>query len=229
MHIQSPATSPIGPVVETRPAPRPERLVLQGRYVVLEPLHPRQHGDALFDATAQAADDHLWTYLFDGPYPDRESFDRALERLAASEDPLYFAIVDRASDKALGRAALMRIEPAHRVIEVGSIIYSTRLQRTRGATEAMYLLARYVFDTLGYRRYEWKCNALNEPSRSAALRLGFTYEGIFRQHLIIKGHNRDTAWYSMLDSEWPERRARFEAWLAPENFDEEGRQRTSLR
>jgi RimJ/RimL family protein N-acetyltransferase len=220
-----PSTFPIGPVVDSRPAPRPERVVLEGRYVVLEPLNARQHGESLFRTTAQPQDDHLWTYLFDGPYPDRDSFDRALDRLAASDDPMYFAIVDRASGNAVGRAALMRIEPAHRVIEVGSIIYSTGLQRTRGATEAMYLLARYVFDTLGYRRYEWKCNALNEPSRSAALRLGFTFEGIFRQHLIIKGRSRDTAWYSMLDSEWPARKSRFEAWLAPENFDEEGRQR----
>jgi RimJ/RimL family protein N-acetyltransferase len=122
----------------------------------------------------------------------------------------------------------MRIEPAHRVIEVGSILYSPALQRTRGATEAMYLLARYVFDDLGYRRYEWKCNALNAPSRAAARRLGFTYEGIFRQHMIIKGQNRDSAWFSMLDSEWPARKARFEGWLAPENFDANGRQRNAL-
>jgi RimJ/RimL family protein N-acetyltransferase len=148
--------------------------------------------------------------------------------MAASEDPLFYAIVDRASGRAVGRAALMRIEPLHRVIEVGSILFTPPLQRTRGATEAMYLMARYVFDELGYRRYEWKCNALNEPSRAAALRLGFTYEGLFRQHMIIKGRNRDTAWYSMIDTEWQARRARFETWLAPENFDASGRQRTAL-
>ena len=127
-----------------------------------------------------------------------------------------------------GRAALMRIEPAHRVIEVGGIVYSPRLQRTRGATEAMYLLARHVFDELGYRRYEWKCNALNQPSRSAARRLGFTFEGIFRQHLIIKSRSRDTAWFSMLDTEWPDRKTRFERWLAPDNFDADGHQLSPL-
>jgi RimJ/RimL family protein N-acetyltransferase len=148
--------------------------------------------------------------------------------MAASADPLFYAIVDRASGLAVGRAALMRIEPAHRVIEVGSILFTPGLQRTRGATEAMYLMARYVFDDLGYRRYEWKCNALNQPSRAAALRLGFTYEGLFRQHMIIKGRNRDTAWYSMIDTEWRARRGRIETWLAPENFDANGRQRTAL-
>jgi RimJ/RimL family protein N-acetyltransferase len=172
--------------------------------------------------------DELWTYLFDGPYHDRAAFDTVTAQMAKSEDPLYYAILDKSSGLAVGRAALMRIEPAHRVIEVGSILYTPALQRTRGATEAMYLLARYIFEDLGYRRYEWKCNALNDPSRAAALRLGFSYEGIFRQHMIIKGENRDTAWYSMLDSEWPARKARLEAWLAPSNFDADGRQRTAL-
>ena len=148
--------------------------------------------------------------------------------MATSEDPFYFAIVDRRSGGATGRAALMRIEPAHRVIEVGSIVYSPRLQRTRGATEAMYLLAQYVFEGLRYRRYEWKCHALNGPSRAAALRLGFTFEGIFRQHMIVKGRNRDTAWYAMIDKEWPQMTARFQAWLKDENFDEMGRQKSPL-
>jgi RimJ/RimL family protein N-acetyltransferase len=151
-----------------------------------------------------------------------------MQRAAASDDPLYYAIVDKPSGAAVGRSALMRIDPVHRVIEVGSIVYSAPLQRTRGATEAMYLLARYVFETLGYRRYEWKCNALNHPSRAAALRLGFTFEGIFRQHMIVKGRNRDTAWYSMVDSEWPALKTRFERWLSPGNFDDGGRQRMSL-
>jgi RimJ/RimL family protein N-acetyltransferase len=197
--------------------------VLGGRDVSLEPLDPVRHGDSLFETTARPEHAYLWTYMFDGPFADRAAFDRSLAPLAVSDDPLFFAIVDRPSRSAIGRAALMRIEPAHRVIEVGSIVYSPRLQRTRAATEAMYLLARYVFE-LGYRRYEWKCNALNEPSRSAALRLGFTFEGIFRQHLLIKGRSRDTAWFSMLDSEWPDRKSRFERWLAPENFDGDGRQ-----
>ena len=219
---------PLGPEIDARPASRPDRVVLEGREVCLEPLNPLRHGDPLFEATAGREQDSLWTYMFDGPFEDRGAFDAAMARMATSEDPFYFAIVDRRSGGATGRAALMRIEPAHRVIEVGSIVYSPRLQRTRGATEAMYLLAQYVFEGLGYRRYEWKCHALNGPSRSAALRLGFTFEGIFRQHMIVKGRNRHTAWYSMIDSEWPARKARLERWLAPENFDADGRQRTSL-
>jgi len=222
------ADAAVGPAVDSRPAPRPGRVVLDGRDVSLEPLDPPRHGDSLFETTARPEHGLLWAYMFDGPFADRAAFDRALAQLALSEDPLYSAIVDRASGTAVGRAALMRIDPAHRVIEVGSIVYSPRLQRTRGATEAMYLLARYVFEELGYRRYEWKCHALNERSRSAALRLGFTFEGIFRQHLIIKGRSRDTAWFSMLDSEWPDRKARFERWLAPDNFDREGRQLAPL-
>jgi RimJ/RimL family protein N-acetyltransferase len=219
---------PLGPRVEEHRAARPERVVLEGRDIHLEPLDASRHGAALFEAIARREHDTLWTYMFDGPYASRAAFDASLERLAASEDPFYYAIVDRAAGQALGRAALMRIVPAHRVIEVGGIVYSPRLQQTRAATEAMYLLARHVFETLAYRRYEWKCNALNEPSRSAALRLGFTFEGIFRQHMIVKGRSRDTAWYSMIDSEWPARKARFERWLAPENFDAQGRQRTRL-
>jgi RimJ/RimL family protein N-acetyltransferase len=203
-------------------------VTLTGRYVDVVPLDVTAHGAALYAATAGPEHDWLWTYLFDGPFDDESTFMRALTNKAASQDPLFFAIVDRATGKAVGVAALMRIEPAHRVIEVGSILYAPALQRTRGSTEAMYLLARYVFETLGYRRYEWKCHALNEPSRAAALRLGFTFEGIFRQHMIIKGRNRDTAWYSMLDVEWPARKRAFEAWLAPENFDGNGRQKTRL-
>jgi RimJ/RimL family protein N-acetyltransferase len=151
-----------------------------------------------------------------------------MQAKATSEDPLFFAIVDRATETAAGRATLMRIDPAHRVIEVGGIIYTPALQRSRGATEAMYLFARYIFENLGYRRYEWKCNSLNEPSRRAALRLGFTFEGIFRQHMIIKQKSRDTAWFSMLDSEWPARKREFECWLDESNFDSDGKQKTRL-
>jgi len=215
--------------VNAAPAPRPERVTLAGRYVDVTPIDPSAHGDALFENIGRAGHEPLWTFMFDGPFAGRAEFDAALRRIAASSDPLYYAIVDRATRAAVGRAALMRIDPQHRVIEVGSIVYSPLLQRTRGATEAMYLLAKYVFESLGYRRYEWKCNALNEPSRAAALRLGFRFEGVFRQHMIIKGRNRDTAWYSMLDTEWPERKARFERWLAPGNFDAAGHQRTPLR
>ena len=141
---------------------------------------------------------------------------------------MFFAILDNPSGKAVGYASYMRIEPVHRVIEVGSILYTPRLQQTTLATEAMYLMARHVFEDLGYRRYEWKCNALNAPSRRAALRFGFTFEGIFRQHMIVKGRNRDTAWFSMLDSEWPVRKANFERWLDPSNFGADGRQKVAL-
>jgi RimJ/RimL family protein N-acetyltransferase len=194
----------------------------------LVPLDPAAHADALYDGSHGADKDPLWLYLFDGPFPDRAAFRAALEQKARSDDPLFFAILDRATARAVGYACLMRIEPAHRVIEVGSILYTPTLQHTVGATEAMYLLARHVFEDLGYRRYEWKCNALNEPSRRLALRLGFTFEGIFHQHMIVKGRTRDTAWYAMLDNEWPARKAAFERWLAPENFDAQGRQRASL-
>ena len=170
----------------------------------------------------------MWQYLFEGPFADRAAFDLHLHRIAVSEDPLFFAILDESSGAAVGYASYMRIEPVHRVIEVGSILYTPRLQQTTLATEAMYLMARHVFEDLGYRRYEWKCNALNAPSRRAALRLGFTFEGIFRQHMIVKGRNRDTAWFSMLDSEWPVRKANFERWLDPSNFGRDGRQKGAL-
>jgi len=195
---------------------------------MLAPLDPAAHGDDLWEGTRGTENDALWQYLFDGPYPDRASFDAQMASNAASEDPLFFAILDRHSQRPLGWAAYMRIEPRHRVIEIGSILFTRVLQRSAGATEAMYLMARHVFEDLGYRRYEWKCNARNEPSRRAALRLGFNFEGIFRQHMIVKGRNRDTAWYSMLDREWPSRKAAFEHWLAPENFDENGAQKVPL-
>ncbi len=222
------AARPIGPRVDSSPAQRPRRTTLSGRLVTLTPLDPDVHGDALYDATRGEANDWLWLYLFEGPFPDRAAFDAHLRRMAASEDPLFFAILDRASGTAVGYAAYMRIEPVHRVIEVGSILYTPQLQQTALATEAMYLMARHVFEDLGYRRYEWKCNALNAPSRRAALRFGFTFEGIFRQHMIVKGRNRDTAWFSMLDSEWPARKASFERWLDATNFGPNGRQKISL-
>ena len=159
---------------------------------------------------------------------NRADFDAHLRRMAASEDPLFLAITGPGSGQAVGYASYMRIEPAHRVIEVGRILYTPRLHELRRATEAMYLMARHVFEDLGYRRYEWKCNALNAPSQTAALRLGFTFEGIFRQHMIVKGRNRDTAWFSMLDSEWPARKATFERWLDSSNFGSDGRQKTAL-
>src|SRR5438552_2220942 len=219
---------PIGPEVDARPAKSPKRVALEGRDVDVVPLDPGAQGDALYQGTAGAENDVLWTYLFDGPFRDRPSFDRALARKAASDDPLFFAVVDRGSQRAVGLASFMRIDPTHRVIEVGSIVYTRALQRTRGGTEAMYLMARHAFEALDYRRYEWKCNALNAASRAAALRLGFTFEGVFRQHMIVKGRSRDTAWYSMIDREWPARKAAFERWLSPENFYANGRQKTPL-
>jgi RimJ/RimL family protein N-acetyltransferase len=203
-------------------------VILRGRFVTVEPLDPEKHGASIYEGAHGPEKEQLWAYMSDGPFPDRESFDLSLAKKAESQDPLFFAIVDHATGRATGYASYLRIEPAHRVIEVGNILYTPAMQRTRGATEAMYLMARHVFEDLGYRRYEWKCNALNEPSRRAALRLGFQFEGIFRQHMIIKGKNRDTAWFAMLDSEWPACKAAFEKWLDPANFDDNGHQQTSL-
>ena len=219
---------PIGPPVETKPARPPERTALSGRFVRVVPLEADRHLDDLFTAMGGPRHTSLWTYMFDGPFADRRSFEEALKKRQSLDDPLFFAILDTASNRAIGIASYMRIEPAHRVIEVGGIVFSPALQRKPGATEAMYLMARHVFEDLGYRRYEWKCDALNAPSRRAALRLGFTFEGIFRQHMIIKGRNRDTAWFAMLDSEWPARKAAFEAWLALENFGADGTQKQPL-
>jgi len=172
--------------------------------------------------------DELWKWLADGPYTSEAELQRALEEKQAGANALFLAILTEANGCAEGYASYMRIEPAHGVVEVGNILMAPSLQRTTAATEAMYLMARHVFEDLGYRRYEWKCNALNEPSRRAALRYGFTFEGIFRQHMVIKGQNRDTAWYSMLDHEWPARKAAFEAWLNPANFDRDGQQLHTL-
>lgn len=194
----------------------------------LEPLSAVAHAGALWESAGGAGRDALWTYLFSGPFPDQPEFERDIEAKSASADALFFAIVDRISERAAGYASYLRIEPAHRSIEVGNILFSPALQRTRAATDAMYLMARHAFEDLGYRRYEWKCHAGNQASRQAALRLGFTFEGIFRQHMIVKGRNRDTAWFSMLDSEWPARKAALERWLHPANFDAAGNQRTRL-
>ena len=224
----SEVAGPIGPRVDGPPARRPSRTTLPGRTVTLTPLDSQAHGKALYEGIQGEAGEWLWQYLFEGPFADRAAFDVHLRRIAASEDPLFLAILDNATGSAVGYASYMRIEPVHRVIEVGSILYTPRLQQTTLATEAMYLMARHVFEDLGYRRYEWKCNALNAPSRRAALRFGFTFEGVFRQHMIVKGRNRDTAWFSMLNSEWPARKANFERWLDPSNFGADGRQKVAL-
>jgi RimJ/RimL family protein N-acetyltransferase len=195
--------------------------------VVLEPLDPARHATALFSSSKDAPE--LWKHLAYGPFANQGAFRAWLQDRAATDDPLFYALVDRAAREARGMASYLRIEPDHGVIEIGHIWFAPALQRTRQATEAIYLMARHAFDDLGYRRLEWKCDSLNGPSRAAAERFGFVFEGVFRQHMVTKGRNRDTAWYSMTDREWPSRRAAFEAWLAPENFDEEGRQRRSLR
>ena len=211
-----------------KPRPRPERRVLEGRFVRLEPLDIARHGDGLFSASTMEDADARFRYLPDVPPASREAFRPWLEKAAASEDPLFFAVIDKVSGKVVGRQTLMRIDAANGVVEIGNILWSSLLSRTPGATEALYLFAAYAFDELGYRRFEWKCDNANEPSRRAALRFGFVFEGIFRQHLVIKGRNRDTAWFSMLDLEWPDNRAALEAWLDPANFDGNGKQRRRL-
>jgi RimJ/RimL family protein N-acetyltransferase len=194
--------------------------------VTLEPLQAERHTAALWEAVR--GQHELWTWLADGPFSTESELREVIAQKQAATAAVFLAVVPAATGKAAGYASYMRIEPAHGVIEVGNILLSPSLQRTIAATEAMYLMAAHAFDDLGYRRYEWKCNALNEPSRRAALRLGFTFEGIFRQHMVIKDRNRDTAWFSMQDHEWPARKAAFEAWLDPANFDEAGNQRQSL-
>ena len=217
---------PVGlPVDDPTPAPRPGPVTLKGHYGRLEKLTPAHTMDLW---AAFAGHDEVWTYIgADGPFATAAEFVPCIERRAAADDPYAYAIID-AADRAVGYVTLLRIVPEMRVIEVGHVLYSPALQRTPLGTETQYLLARYVFETLGYRRYEWKCDALNAPSRRAALRYGFVYEGTFRQNMIAKGRNRDNAWFSMLDSEWPARKRNFERWLAPENFDNEGRQKISL-
>jgi RimJ/RimL family protein N-acetyltransferase len=206
-------------------AASPGPVVLTGRYGRVEKLDPAHHGAAFWEAIKDAPG--MWDYMPYGPFADAGRFQSWLSERATLSDPYVYAVVDP-DGRALGIAALMSIRPDMGVIEVGHIAYAPALQRTKLGTEAQYLLARYAFETLGYRRYEWKCNALNAASRRAAERYGFTFEGIFRQHMVVKGRNRDTAWFSIVDSEWPERRAAFERWLAPENFDAGGRQRVSL-
>jgi RimJ/RimL family protein N-acetyltransferase len=214
------------PDLDWKPAYVPARVPLEGATVVLEPVDPARHAAALFSSSKDAPE--LWQHLAYGPFAGLDEFTEWLRDRAASDDPLFYALVDRAAGDARGMASYLRFEPHHGVIEIGHIWLAPALQRTRPATEAIFLLARHAFDDLGYRRLEWKCSSLNVASRHAAERFGFTFEGIFRQHMVVKGRNRDTAWYSMTDAEWPLRRATFEGWLAPENFDQEGRQRRSL-
>ena len=220
---------PIGPrLADPRPAKAPERSVLEGRHARLEPLDPDRHGDDLRDASAPSDRSARFRYMPELPPDSPGLFSTWLAGAAASADPLFFAVIDRATGRAEGWQTFLRITPVHRCIEIGNIYWGPRIAGTRVATEAMYLFAAYALESLGYRRYEWKCDALNAPSRRAALRFGFTYEGHFRRAVIIRGRNRDTAWFSIIDEEWPALKAAYERWLAPENFDPQGRQRTRL-
>ena len=219
---------PIGfPLPGWVPPPAPPREPMQGRYCRLEPLDLDRHAEALFEADAADADGRGWTYLAYGPFRDLASYRTWLSATCLGDDPLFFAVIDLAGGRPAGLVSYLRITPAAGSIEVGHIHYSPRLKRSPAATEAMYLMMKAAFD-LGYRRYEWKCDALNAASRAAAQRLGLSFEGVFRQATVYKGRNRDTAWYAAIDAEWPVLREAFQAWLDPGNFDGHGRQRTRL-
>lgn len=219
----------MGPRLHWTPARRPDRVRLQGQYVALEPINAERHASALFEAAqGEGADPLLWLYMGNGPYGDLDEYRAWVESASASPDPLFQAVIPT-GDEPAGQVSYMRIDPPHGVIEIGHIWFGGRIQRSPATTEAIYLLARHVFDDLGYRRLEWKCNARNERSKAAAERLGFTYEGTFRNAVVVRDRNRDTAWFSIIDSEWPKVRAAFETWLDPSNFDTEGRQRRSLQ
>jgi RimJ/RimL family protein N-acetyltransferase len=202
---------------------------MRGRWIALEPLKPRAHAAALYEAThGPGHDKRLWDFMFVGPFVGRADFASWLAACADSEDPLFFAIVDR-QRRALGIASFTRINPGHGVIELGNIFFAAPLQRSRGATEAIYLMLRQAFDRLGYRRVEWKCDSRNRRSQRAAVRFGFQREGFFRQHMVVKGESRDTVWFAIIDRDWPRLREAYRRWLAPANFDRDGRQREKLR
>ena len=220
---------PIGDALpDYQPGDLPNLERIEGQYVIIECLSKDKHGEDLYEVYGPDSPADMWTYLFQTPAPNQEEWSQKLDQMLAAQDRFHYAIVDKESEKALGTFALMRIDRNNRVIEVGAVTYSPKLKSTRLATEAQYLLARYVFEELGYRRYEWKCDALNQPSRRAAERLGFTYEGRFRQALVYKGRNRDTDWLSMIDKDWPAVKSRLEKWLSPDNFDENGQQIKAL-
>jgi RimJ/RimL family protein N-acetyltransferase len=210
------------------PRPRPERKVLEGRYARLEPLDAERHGDGLYEASSVSDIGGRFRWLPDNPPRTRAEFQPWLDKAAASPDPLFFTVIDKASGRVGGRQTLMRIDPTYGVIEIGNIYWGPLISRKPAATEAQYLFTAYAFDDLGYRRYEWKCNNRNEPSKRAAERFGFRFEGVFRQHMIVKGENRDTAWYSIIDAEWPALKRAYQGWLDPSNFDSEGRQKRRL-
>jgi RimJ/RimL family protein N-acetyltransferase len=225
MRTRPPSGRPVDPTKNVRP----ERKIMHGDYCTLEPLDPARHAVDLFAAShGQPGQERIWDWLPSGPFPDFVTFDQWLADCAASSDPLFFAIRDKRTGRATGMASYLNIHPVPGSIEIGHIMFGSPLQKTPAATEALYLLMDYAMTDMRYRRLEWKCNALNNPSRKAANRLGFRYEGTFYNHQIVKGHNRDTAWYSILDSEWPRLRPNFERWLSAENFDDVGKQRVQL-
>ncbi|WP_330949955.1 GNAT family protein [Streptococcus anginosus] len=220
---------PIGDALPNfKPGDLPKMERLEGRYVIVECLSKDKHGADLYEVYGPDSPADMWTYLFQNPVQSQEEWSALLDQMLTAQDRFYYAIVDKESGKALDTFALMRINRGSRVNEVGSVTYSPQLKRTRLATEAQYLLARYVFEELEYRRYEWKCDALNQPSRYAAERLGFIYEGTFRQAVVYKGRNRDTDWLAMIDKDWPAVKIRLEKWLSPDNFDENGQQIKAL-
>jgi RimJ/RimL family protein N-acetyltransferase len=211
-----------------QPRPRPERRSFEGRYVRLEPLSAAEHGDGLFEASSVADAGERFRYLPDYPPETRAEFQPWLDKAEASADPLFFTVIDQKTRKIAGRQTLMRIDAANGVIEIGNIYWGPLISRQPAATEAHFLFMQYAFDGLGYRRWEWKCNNGNEPSKRAAERFGFTSEGVFRQHMVIKGENRDTAWYSIIDSEWPALKSAYREWLDPANFGADGQQKRRL-
>jgi len=228
LHDLNPLGQPVGfPVADWTPPPLPSSESMEGVFCRLEKLDADRHAASLHAANSSDADGRMWTYLGYGPFESEDAYRAWVDEMSCRSDPLFFAIIDRASGRAIGVASYLRIDPRAGSIEVGHLAYSPMLQGTTAATEAMFLMMMRAFD-LGYRRYEWKCDALNAPSRAAALRLGFTFEGIFRQAIIVKGRNRDTAWFSVIEKEWPALREAFERWLDPSNFNSEGRQRERL-
>lgn len=222
---------PVGfTVAAWKPPAVPSRDVMEGRFCRLEPLEPGRHAESLHAANTLDREGRMWTYLSYGPFGSLKSYREWLDSFCCGQDPMFFAIIDRRTDKPVkpvGIASYSRVDPPSGSIEVGHLAYSPLLQRVPAATEAMFLMMQNAFN-LGYRRYEWKCNSLNAPSRAAAQRLGFTYEGVFRQQSVHKGRNRDTAWYAAIDSEWPRLRSAFTHWLHPDNFDAGGKQKTRL-
>lgn len=224
-----PGDENLGGELAWEPVDPPPRRPLIGRRILLRPVDPAADAEPLFRVShPSTGDPAIWTYLPDGPYDSAEALRRWLAAAQRLDDPLFFTLVRLPDQEPQGNASYLRITPDHGVIEIGHIWFGTPLQRTAAATEAIYLLIAQAFDELGYRRMEWKCNALNQASRRAAERFGFRFEGIFRQHMVVKGRNRDTAWYAIIDQEWPAVREGFERWLADENFDDAGRQRLAL-